>query len=347
MKKLIVLAFVLTACATTTAEVTPVPFFATAEAIVATRESDVAAGISTPVPTLAPGCMAEIMDGEFLGVVCEATPEPQPERTNWLLLGGDYRAHREGTGWGNKTDVIVLVSVLETDPMQVTVVQFPRNLYAPFSMGDVWLFGVWDEFGWQGLHQYFQEVFGVTLQGIHYVDMDGFVRIVDDLGALDYGGGDVLPDGESALAYLRDNENNWGMGSYDAGERVFKVLRGLWEKGIEYFLEDPVAATNIVYSRWGDVFESDLGNIEQLYWLFRLGWRVRESHIQTATVQLEEPYIIRGDTPIIQNEQPTRGMVAGRDWPIPDGPAGLSDNQILTIWMQNCVLNWVDDGGCQ
>ncbi len=231
------------------------------------------------------------------------TPEPVFERTNWLLLGGDYRAHREGTGRGNKTDIIVLVSVLETDPMQITVVQFPRNLYSPFSMGDTWLFAVWGEYGWQGLHQYFQEVFGITLQGVHYIDMDGFVQIVDELGG----------DGEAELVFLRDNKNNWELGSYDAGERVFAVLRGLWEKGISYFLEDPVAATNIVYSQWGDLFETDLGNIEQLYWLFRLGWRVRNAHIQIGTIQLEEPIIERGDTPIMQNEQPTRGMIAATD----------------------------------
>ncbi len=300
MKQLTVLAFLLSACATSVPFPDPAEpaFIAPLQTEIMEVETEVAA---LPIPT------------EFV---------PGPERTNWLLLGGDYRAHREGTGWGNKTDVIVLVSVLETDPMQVTVVQFPRNLYAPFSMGDVWLFGVWDEFGWQGLHQYFQEVFGVTLQGVHYIDMDGFVKVVDGLGG----------DGEAELVFLRDNENNWELGSYDAGERVFAVLRGLWEKGISYFLEDPVAATNIVYSQWGDLFETDLGNIEQLYWLFRMGWRVRNAHIQIGTVQLEEPIIERGDTPIMQNEQPARGMVAAVD---------------LRDWMQNCVLNWVDDGSCE
>ena len=70
--------------------------------------------------------------------------EPQPQRTNWLLLGGDYRAHREGTGYGNKTDVIVLVSILETDPIDIVVVQFPRTLYVPVEgMDDQWLSGVW------------------------------------------------------------------------------------------------------------------------------------------------------------------------------------------------------------
>lgn len=317
--------------------------------------------VSTPTPVYVGPIATQMMEGietaraeekeekeETFIPISSATPEPVFERTNWLLLGGDYRAHREGTGWGNKTDVIVMVSVLETDPMQITVVQFPRNLYAPFSMGDVWLFGVWDEYGWQGLHQYFQEVFGVTLQGVHYIDMDGFVQIVDDLGGLVPWGIDNMDhSGEGMLAYLRDNENNWELGSYDAGNRVFGVLIALVNRTVEFFLEDPVATANIVYSQWGDLFQTDLSNIEQLYWLFDLGWRVRNADRQDRFIQLEEPIIERGDTPIMQGDQTTRGMVAGRDWAIPDGPAGLSDNQILTFWMRNCILNWVDDGSCQ
>ncbi len=286
-------------------------------AVLATRTAEVEAGISTPVPTLAPGCMAEVVDGEFQGIVCEAEG-PFEQRTNWLLLGGDYRAHRDGTGFGNKTDVIVLVSVLETDPIQITVVQFPRNLYAPFSLGDTWLFSVWDELGWQGLHQYFFEVFGVTLQGIHYINMDSFEQIVDELEGIQV---QVVPtgfrmmSGSEALAYLRQNENNWELGSYDAGHRVFRVLEGLWARGRGFFLENPIASTNVVYSKWGDLFETDLSNIEQLYWLFNLGWKVVQADNQWDwnLIQLEEPVIIRGDTPIIQNEQPMRGMIADLD----------------------------------
>ncbi len=263
--------------------------------------------------------------------------EPQPQRTNWLLLGGDYRAHREGTGWGNRTDVIVLVSVLETDPMQITVVQFPRNLYVPVEgMDDQWLFGVWDREGWQGLHQYFQRVFGVSLQGIHYINMDSFVKVVDEMGGIRV---QVVPTGfqpmtgAESLVYLRDNENNWELGSYDAGQRVFKVLAALWGRGSTFLLEDPVAAANIVYSQWGDLFQTDLANLEQLYWLFTLGWKVKNNDYEIRWIQLEEPYIIRGDTPIIQNEQPMRGMVSAMDPP-------------LNVWLSACVFEEFQGAKC-
>jgi len=300
MKQLAVLAFLLSACAAPVAVTSFAP------------------------PTIEPFDEKPVPVNAATAILPTPTVEPQPQRTNWLLLGGDYRAHREGTGWGNRTDVIVLVSVLETDPMQITIVQFPRNLYTPFSGGDVWLFAVWDEFGWQGLHQYFQEVFGVNLQGIHYVNMDSFVSIVDGLSL---GGIDGIPvasetspgrsvkfmGGEEVLAFLRDNENNWELGSYDKGQRVFRVLLGIWTHAQYYFLSDPIAAVNVLYGEWGDLVETDLSNIKQLYWLFTLGWRVRNAEIEWGWVQLKEPIIIRGDTPIMQNEQPTRGMIAATD----------------------------------
>ncbi|KKL12962.1 hypothetical protein LCGC14_2530540, partial [marine sediment metagenome] len=184
------------------------------------------------------------------------------------------------------------------------------------GMEDQWLFAVWGREGWQGLHRYFQRAFGISLQGIHYINMDSFEQVVDDLGM----------DGADTLAYLRDNENNWDLGSYDAGRRVFGVLSRLWVRSSTFLLSDPVAAADIVYSRWGDLFETDLSNIEQLYWLFRLGWRVKSSDYEIRWIQLEEPFIERGDTPIVQNEQPMRGMIATLD---------------LEAWMSDCVLEQI------
>ena len=304
MKQIAVLAFLLSACATSVPFPDPAEpaFVGPLQTQITEVETETVATAQAVLPTAT---------FEF---------EPQPQRTNWLLLGGDYRAHREGTGYGNKTDVIVLVSILETDPMDIAVVQFPRNLYVPIEgMDDQWLFGVWGREGWQGLHQYFQRAFGISLQGIHYINMDSFERLVDDLDGVNG------MDGAETLAYLRDNENNWERGTYDAEQRVFKVLAALWDRGSTFLLSDPVAAANIVYSQWGDLFQTDLANLEQLYWLFTLGWKVRNNDYAIRWIQLEEPYIIRGDTPIIQDEQPMRGMIAD---PVTD----------LKVWME-CNLD--------
>jgi len=326
MKQIAVLAFLLSACATSVPFPDPAEpaFVGPMQTRIMEVETETVATAQAVLPTAT---------FEF---------EPQPQRTNWLLLGGDYRAHREGTGYGNKTDVIVLVSILETDPIDIAVVQFPRNLYVPVEgMDDQWLFGVWGREGWQGLHQYFQRVFGVSLQGIHYTNMDSFVQIIDEmdgvnivLGTHSWEGGEVVglienASGAETLTYLRDNENNWERGTYDAEQRVFKVLAALWGRGSTFLLEDPAAAANIVYSQWGDLFQTDLANLEQLYWLFTLGWKVKNNEYEIRWIQLEEPYIVRGDTPILQDEKPIRGM-------IPD-PADIPD--LLKAWMRECVFD--------
>jgi hypothetical protein len=271
----------------------------------------------------------------------QASPVPSPtdvpQRTSWLVLGGDNRAHRHGTGWGDKTDVMLLVSILETNPIDVVVVQFPRNLYVPWpGHDDVWMFSIYRSLGAQGLRQYVADVFGLVTQGLFYVDMDGFVSIVDDLGTAGYplvAGGRKL-NGLQALAYLRDNDNNWNHGSYDAGQRVFGVFEGLVIGATSYLSDDPIIAVDQAVSEWGGIVETDQ-NVLQMYFLARVGVKLLREDYQVRWVQLEEPWLMRGPTPIVQNEKPMRGMIAN----VPSGQESSSaPRQVLSQWMLECVL---------
>lgn len=242
------------------------------------------------------------------------------QRSNWLLLGGDYRAHREGTGWGDKTDLMILVSVLETDPLNLVAVQFPRNLYVPVpGMDDQWLFAVWGREGWAGLHRYFRSVFDIELNGIFYTDMDRFEALIDDLGGISPAGSHLT--GAEALAYLRDNDNNWYRGSYDVEQRGFRVLEAIWSRGFEYVRSDPVEATSFALARWGPLFETDLASIRDYYGLAELAYRLKTTEQVVRFIQLEEPYIARGDTPL-----EVRGMVPTVD---------------LGLWMIDCVFDQI------
>ena len=273
---------------------------------------------STPVPPTPRPTPTQIPD--------TPTPEPVSQRTNWILLGGDMRAHREGTGYGNKTDVILLVSVLESDPLDIAVVQFPRNLYVPTdSIEDQWLFAVYDREGWGGIHRYFWEVFGVSVQGGFYVDMDGFVQIVDDMGGACIGncGGypPVMGTGEEVLEYLRDNEATWGYGSYDAEQRVFQVLASLWDRGVAIIGDgDLNRIVDSALDGWGDLIQTDLADIRQWYFAARTAMLYGTQEKQVRWIQLEEPYIVRGDTPL-----EVRGMVP--------------NEMQLHDWMQDCVFD--------
>ena len=224
----------------------------------------------------------------------EIPKKQQADRYNFLLLGGDYRSHRQ-TG-GDKTDVMLLVSILMEEPTKITVVQFPRNLYVPVdSFPDMWLFAVYGREGFVGLHYYYQQVFSVDLNGIFYVNMDGFISLVDGFGGLWLNGG---MDGEQTLAYLRDNDNNWSYGVYDAGGRQFKVLYALAEKVKTRFHEDALTTAKDLWGAYGNLLETDLSTFEQIHYLAELAWTIATKEYIVETIRLAEPVVVRGETPL-------------------------------------------------
>lgn len=236
----------------------------------------------------------------------EATPVVTPQRYNFLLLGGDYRSHRAGTNYGDKTDVMLLVSILMEDPVKITVVQFPRNLYVPVeAMDDQWLFAVYSREGFTGLHYYFQQVFDVDLHGVFYVNMDNFVTFVDALGGLWLNGG---MDGEQTLAHLRDNENNWAHGVYDASSRQFKVLYALVEKVKTRFHEDALTTAKDLWGAYGVLFETDLSEFEQIHYLAELAWTIATKEYIVEAIRLADPVVVRGETPL-----EVRGLIPNED----------------------------------
>ena len=236
----------------------------------------------------------------------ETPKKQQADRYNFLLLGGDYRSHRAGTNYGDKTDVILLVSILMEEPTKITVVQFPRNLYVPVeAMEDQWLFHIYSREGFVGLHYYFQQVFDVDLHGIFHVNMDGFVSLVDGFGGLWLNGG---MDGEQTLAYLRDNDNNWEHGVYDAGGRQFQVLYALAEKVKTRFHEDALTTAKDLWGAYGNLLETDLSTFEQIHYLAELAWTIATKEYIVESVRLAEPVVVRGETPL-----EVRGLVPNED----------------------------------
>lgn len=244
------LLLMLVSCSTRTSEITKTP--------VATRtETEDIGNLPTPTTSLSPSV---------------TQPTEPPETNYWLVLGGDFREHRRGTGRGNNTDLMLLVITRMSSPPEVAVVQFPRNFYAPVeSFPDMWMFNVYGREGFPGLHYYFQEVFNIPLSGIVYMNMDNFVKFVDDAFGVvpirvssDSSIPVVLMDGEAILKHLRDNENNWGCPEYDCDNRHTWVLRSLAIAFSTGITDDFYGvAENILYL-WGDLYETDLSTIDQL-----------------------------------------------------------------------------------
>lgn len=290
--------------------------------------------ISTEIPTKAQMTPPTIEEALATWFPATDTPAPPtlmpsftpegPERLNFLALGGDFGPGRPKDavgGAGDKTDVILLVSILRTDPAQITIVQFPRNLYSPLYP-DRLLFDVYWQDGFEGIHKYFYNVFGITLQGVAYVNMTNFVKYVDDLGGVKLGreaigcgqgvellSGNCKYDGMQLLAWLRDNDNNWGHGVYDAGMRQHRALVAILDRVYrEYSTKDFLVAW-----RFFSKVERDIGALQFVDAAF-IGYQIVREGMSIDYDRLAYPTIQRGNVPV----RPWRAEVAGdvslKDW---------------------------------
>ena len=255
---------------------------------------------NVPTPTNTP-----LPTGAFVSFAKTPTPQPAIERFNFIILGGDFRSTRENTGYGDKTDAMIVVSILMSDPVQITLIQIPRNLYVPVeNFPDLWAFAVYRQEGFAGIHYWFQEVFDLTVQGIAYTDMDNFVRFVDDvLGGMSVGGD--WRDGESVLEYVRNDL--WGV-QYDPEKRHFAVLLAIANRLMLRFTDDGLTTAKELWE-FRDLIETDISSFEQFHWIIETAYNVLHRGYDINFVQLTEPTIKYGDTPTY----PGRGYIANAD----------------------------------
>lgn len=232
---------------------------------------------------------------------------------------GPGRPKDEVGGAGDKTDVILLVSILTTEPTQITIVQFPRNLWVP-QYRDQLLFEVYWQDSFEGIHNYFYDVFGIALNGVAYVDMPNFIKYVDQLGGVEMsreaigcapgvpGGMGCKFDGTQLLAWLRDNDNNWGHGVYDAGMRQHRALVAILDRVYSRFSSKDFLAAWEFFSR----VETDLSALQFVDAAF-VGYQALQRGTTIEFARLAAPTIQRGDIPIA----PGRAEVATvdlREW---------------------------------
>jgi hypothetical protein len=261
------------------------------------------------------------------------TPEAAQVRWNFLLLGGDMGPGRPkpvSGGAGDKTDVMLLVTVLMNTPAEITIVQFPRNLWSPLYP-DHLLFEVYGQDGEAGMHEYFEKVFGITLHGVAYVDMRHFVEYVDLLGGVEipFGGapggpGDAVCeggkwstsgrntcvyDGTTLLAWLRDNDNNWKHGVYDSGMRQHRALVAILDKVYQKFGDKDFEGVFALFSG----VKTDL-SVFQFVQAAGIGYRALHFGAITSYDRLAYPTIQRGDVPVPPGRAEVAGDVSLKDW---------------------------------
>lgn len=182
--------------------------------------------ISTEVPTKTPTpAQVEIT------VEAELHPTPAPRDLTFVILGldrSDERCTRNERCWQMDpphSDVFVIARVQGNEAVVVLV---PRSLYVPNVGFEMWSMSVYGRRGADGIKEYVQTVFGLEVDGVLAIDMSQFASLIDKMGGLEVSGAGPLPlSGIELLAYLRDNENNWGCSTYDCEGRIFKVATAL------------------------------------------------------------------------------------------------------------------------
>lgn len=205
--------------------------------------------ISTEVPTYTPTPLqVEIT------VEAELYPTPAPHDLTFVILGldrSDERCSRNERCFQfdpPHSDVFVILHVHYN---KATIILVPRSLYVPNVGFEMWSMSVYGRRGTEGIKQYIDSVFGLHVDGVFAIDMSKFSLLIDNMGGLEIPGEGPLPlSGSELLAYLRDNENNWGCDTYDCEGRIFKVATALqsriadllyWTLGSEGWYETDVS----------------------------------------------------------------------------------------------------------
>lgn len=241
---------------------------------------------AAPTPTLAP-TLTSTQAEAIAEVILSPTPSGPREYTA-VILGLDQTAARcerdERCDLLDPphSDIFLVVHVAMPDLPKATVVLVPRSLYVPpemmkhgtgFEWNDpMWSMQVYGRLGFEGIRTYVAVVFGLDVDAVLTINMDQFSGLIDRMGGLAVDDFPEAMDGASVLAYLRDNDNNWGCSTYDCEGRIFTIARSLrarvpdlvfWTLGSEGIYETDLTFTQfLTYLREYYAFEDQGGTVE-------------------------------------------------------------------------------------
>jgi LCP family protein required for cell wall assembly len=248
-----------------------------------------------------------------LGEVAYVPPPPAPvddNRINVLLTGIDRRG---GSGWGYRTDTMIIVTV---DPTNKTagMLSIPRDLQVPIpsngedriNTANVWGYKYKYPGGGQALLKRTIEAnFGVPIDYHIMVDFQGFEEVIDTLGGIEvnvpkklhdtkypdpqpgdpYGmrtvhfdPGQQHMDGERALQYARSRMST---SDFDRAKRQQQILLAIRDKalGLNLIPKLPTLAATMM-----DTVKTDM-TLEEMIELARLGPDIDMGNIKQVVIQ--------------------------------------------------------------
>ena len=236
------------------------------------------------------------------------------DRINVLLLGIDRRG---GTGWGYRTDAILVITV---DPTAKTagILSIPRDLQVTIPdigedrINTVNVYGYLQHYPGEGpalLKRTIEDSFGISIDYYIMADYDGFKQIVDALGGLDvdvpitlhdtqypdpkpddphayktihFEPGWQHMDGERALEYVRSRMST---SDADRSRRQQQILLAIHERALSTNLIPELPELAMILM---DAVSTDI-TLEEMIEMARLA-----THIDTANLKqviIEDPLV--------------------------------------------------------
>jgi len=198
----------------------------------------------------------------------DAVPAGERQPLDILLGGSDLRSTDQTTGtdasepkaWeasGQRTDAIMLIHI-SGDRKTIDVMSIPRDSWVSIPGHGKNKINAAYSFGGPSLYiQTIEQVTGVRIDHLAFIDWDGFKALTDAVGGIDltfdkavkgtsgtmYGPGTVHMNGTQALDYVRERESLPG-GDFDRQKRQQNFLRAVLKKTLSQgTLSNPITLT--------------------------------------------------------------------------------------------------------
>lgn len=224
----------------------------------------------TPVPAATDQLPAQEQTSQPSQPTPVVIQQAQAEGTvNILVMGSDYRPSS-----GFRTDVMILVSI-HTKEGTVSAVSFPRDLYVTIpGWMEQRLNTAFPHGGFPLMADTMQYNFGVRPNYYFLTNMDGFIRIIDELNGIVVNVGSELTDkcdlpqavntyctvypgpnemdGKTALWYVR---SRYSSSDFDRTRRAQEVVLGLFSRMMSL---NAVANLPQLYNTYRQSFETNM-----------------------------------------------------------------------------------------
>lgn len=106
------------------------------------------------------------------------SPTPTIQSYTFVLLGNDYRAGSEDRFENvQQSDAFIIAYIEFTTPPRLVLVSLARELYVPEQ--DLRINQLYAHGGFENVTTYVENTFGLDVDGIIAVDMDGFIAFID------------------------------------------------------------------------------------------------------------------------------------------------------------------------